>query len=1448
MAAILKLRRGISTPISLVESELFFNQNDTTLIVGTTSGFITLVKIGENTGSISFTGDITANNMILTGDLTVKDITLSGNIYVGDEVSDTITVTGQFDSNLLPSSSAEFDLGSTSKKWNNLYVVSASIENISLPGSNIVSSSQQISGYNTFLEINGDNVVSGSSQINVNNTENFTPFSSSVDTRFGILNTYTSSTDLRLISIETETGSIETEQGIQDDRLDNIETFTASLSTTFEEIASSTHTLVSGSSQITNGSTILSSSNENFTTFSSSVDTRLDEVESTSSLNETNITELFSTASDHEGRVVELESTGSEHEDRIDLLESFSSSLDDTFVTTTELHEATSSLSASLTETDVDFEDRIDTLETTFSSSVDSRLDAQESFSESLDNTFLNTNGENVISGSDQVTSSLDLRYLEINGDSVVSGSDQVTSSLDLLYEEIASATHTLISGSTQFTDGSGILSSSNENFTTFSSSIDGRVDTIETTFSTSVDSRLDEIETTFSTSVDDQLTQIHAYTSSLKTSIDVSGNDLIVLGNLTVQGTQTSLNTTETFIEDKTLTIASGSTTSAEADGAGLIIDGANKSITWNHTDQLFELNGKVSSSVGFKGDGSELTGVTADSVDFTNITNKPTLVSGSSQVSYVGLSNIPNGIVSGSSQVNADTITNFDSNVKDKMNLDNVISGSSQILDGSGLLSSSNENFTTFSSSVDIRLDEIETTFSTSVDSRLDFIEGTFSSSVDSRLDAQETFSASLDNEFLNTNGDNVVSGSDQVTQSLDLRYEEIGSSTHTLVSGSSQVDYNSIQNQPTTITTEQANQITSNNSKVGYTDELVKTKLNLETVISGSSQVDYNSIQNQPTTITTQQSSDITSNNSKVGYTDTLVKTKLDLDGVISSSVQVNADSITNFDNNVKTKLDLDNVVSGSVYSSDNQGILTASINGIEFTTDLGLSITSEPTFVGLSLTSLDVDSSQNEFTTLLLSSSNEIIQAELGSAAFYHVSNSVDISLDTGSFNDSVLLTAGAVKTYVNEYVQIVGAADITGVTAGDGLSGGGNSGEATLTLDTGSQHFIDGVTGIAPTLPDGLISGSDQVTSSLDTRYVNVSGDTISGDIIISGDLTVNGTTTTINTTNLNVEDNIIELNYGGSATNGGILVKDVTGTNTSGSLLWDGTNDYWIAGPLGSETRILTTSDSVITDSNIDSKIKLKLDNDNVHSSSYLGTATTSDLPEGSGLYYTDLRVKTKLDNDNVVSGSSQISYPSISDIPSGIVSGSIQISYTGITDTPTIPTNNNELTNGAGYITSLDITTQTDGKYLRSDEDDTASGIITFSNITQSTNITTGGVIVSGGVGIAKTLNVGEDVVAYASSDRRLKENILPISNPLQKINLIGGYSFDWNVEKQNIYSGKDYGVIAQEIEEILPELVDTRENGYKAVKYDKLVSLLIEGIKELASEVEQLKKQINK
>ena len=98
-------------------------------------------------------------------------------------------------------------------------------------------------------------------------------------------------------------------------------------------------------------------------------------------------------------------------------------------------------------------------------------------------------------------------------------------------------------------------------------------------------------------------------------------------------------------------------------------------------------------------------------------------------------------------------------------------------------------------------------------------------------------------------------------------------------------------------------------------------------------------------------------------------------------------------------------------------------------------------------------------------------------------------------------------------------------------------------------------------------------------------------------------------------------------------------------------------------------------------------------------------------------------------------------------------------------------------------------------------------------------------------------------DVIAFGSSDKRLKDNIQPIQSPLEKMDKIGGYTFDWN-DKQDAYQGHDVGVIAQEIEEVLPEVVMTRGTGYKAVKYEKIVPLLIESIKELQKKVEDIEK----
>jgi hypothetical protein len=121
-------------------------------------------------------------------------------------------------------------------------------------------------------------------------------------------------------------------------------------------------------------------------------------------------------------------------------------------------------------------------------------------------------------------------------------------------------------------------------------------------------------------------------------------------------------------------------------------------------------------------------------------------------------------------------------------------------------------------------------------------------------------------------------------------------------------------------------------------------------------------------------------------------------------------------------------------------------------------------------------------------------------------------------------------------------------------------------------------------------------------------------------------------------------------------------------------------------------------------------------------------------------------------------------------------------------------------------------------------------------------------GTLQSGTIGEIRAIN---NITAFYSSDKRLKENIINIVNPLDKIKKINGVTYDWTDKYIEDHGGEDgyfirkhdVGLIAQEVEEILPEIVATTNDGYKAIKYDRIVALLVEAVKELKAEVDELK-----
>ena len=102
--------------------------------------------------------------------------------------------------------------------------------------------------------------------------------------------------------------------------------------------------------------------------------------------------------------------------------------------------------------------------------------------------------------------------------------------------------------------------------------------------------------------------------------------------------------------------------------------------------------------------------------------------------------------------------------------------------------------------------------------------------------------------------------------------------------------------------------------------------------------------------------------------------------------------------------------------------------------------------------------------------------------------------------------------------------------------------------------------------------------------------------------------------------------------------------------------------------------------------------------------------------------------------------------------------------------------------------------------------------------------------------------ITAGGDITAFTSSDIKLKENVQRIPAALTKVNSLTGNTFTWK-ENPNGHEGDDTGVIAQEVEKLgLPGVCATRPDGTKAVRYEKLVPLLIEAVRELSAKVEEL------
>jgi len=159
---------------------------------------------------------------------------------------------------------------------------------------------------------------------------------------------------------------------------------------------------------------------------------------------------------------------------------------------------------------------------------------------------------------------------------------------------------------------------------------------------------------------------------------------------------------------------------------------------------------------------------------------------------------------------------------------------------------------------------------------------------------------------------------------------------------------------------------------------------------------------------------------------------------------------------------------------------------------------------------------------------------------------------------------------------------------------------------------------------------------------------------------------------------------------------------------------------------------------------------------------------------------------------------------------------------------------------NGSNYDGSSGVTFSVDSSVIRNSGDQTVSGSFEVDSL---------------GVNTAAPVSNGDiratgDIVSNFSSDIRNKENVQNIANSLNIVTSIGGKTFDWSDEYINRKGGEDeyflqkhdFGVIAQDVQEVFPLAVKERENGELAVDYVKLCSLAFAAIKELNEKVDSL------
>jgi hypothetical protein len=897
-----------------------------------------------------------------------------------------------------------------------------------------------------------------------------------------------------------------------------------------------------------------------------------------------------------------------------------------------------------------------------------------------------------------------------------------------------------------------------------------------------------------FTSSAKIELAGLNSYTSSLKTAISASGSDLIVHGNLRVTGSKTFIESTDVKFKDAFIEIASGAIDSAAADGAGLFFSGANFFFSWSHQSQSMnynktiyvEGNVEVSGSV----DGTKISQFAPAHNTFSSSINNYTASLRSAVSESNGDLIIFNNLqVRGTlAELRVDRLQ-----VKDKQIEINSGSTTSAQSDKAGLfISGANVNFYWDHPEQYMYLDKdftVNGNFNASTINGINLT--TFRNQVNQATGALEVYSASLKDAI--TVAGSGVSSVTTIRGDLNV----LGTTTQLQISDLK------IEDRLIEIASGSTTSVAANGAGLFISGaNTFFSWSNAESNMRLSSNLFVNGAVTSSTLLVSQTSSlNHISASGQISASGLFIGGITSLRGNVTSSGTVSASALyVQNATNIVGVLDVVGNIIGEENISASKGITgsgiwsAGDIRSIGNTQVDGTALIIGATTVRSTISASGAISGSGlqvngnfRVTASSIFDGASTFNSSISASGFVSASGLRifgEGNLGTSSFWGPI---TGSTAWFSNNF-RVTGSITASHYPVGHPLAGTGGNISASGFMSASASNFRGEV---SSTLYKG------------DLQFNVIAGSGMSGSVFRNQ----------IDTT-LAIDTQSVHFRSGSQQAVVSYIKGDVT-------IASDGTAT--IAGnsvALGTDT----TGDYVATINP--------------------GAGLTGGATSGEGVAHT-LAVGA---GDGISVGADVVSLNTGSThftngarvTVANWVSGEVSINPSTGVATLVIPTLS-RASNILGTANQINVSGVT------------ATGAFTASlslpqDIATTSNVRFGSLGIGvGASGTSGRIDAANDIVAYSSSDRRFKENIKNIPNALSKILKIGGYEFDWisNVELHG-HEGHDVGVIAQEIEEILPELVQTRESGYKAVKYDKLVALLIEGMKEQQVQIDNLKSEV--